>query len=115
MALRIKSSQDFWTGSAFTAFGTGTVLLAQAIPLAVPRAWGPVISRRSRHNPSRSRPDHRAQITLKRERRRGGSYRCSLLVRVLFAVAAFAYMLHPLGLVLAAFIVVVVAAHAGHE
>ena len=45
MALRIKSSQDFWTGSAFTAFGTGTVLLAHAHPLGSAARMGPAISR----------------------------------------------------------------------
>ena len=38
-----------------------------------------------------------------------------LLVRVLVAVAAFAVLLHPLGLVLTAVVVVVLAASAGHE
>jgi hypothetical protein len=38
-----------------------------------------------------------------------------LLLRVLLAVAAFAVLLQPLGLVLTAIVVVVLAASAGHE
>ncbi len=41
MALRIKSSQDFWTGCAFTAFGAGTAVLSQAHPLGSAARMGP--------------------------------------------------------------------------
>lgn len=116
MALRIKSSQDFWTGSAFTAFGTGTVLLAQAHPLGsaarmgpgyFPTALGAILAVIGLIIVLKSLTSERGG--------EAGRIDVLLLVRVLFAVAAFAYLLHPLGLVLAAFIVVVVAAHAGHE
>ena len=40
MALRIKSSQDFWTGCAFMAFGAATVVLAQALSAGQRRAHG---------------------------------------------------------------------------
>jgi putative tricarboxylic transport membrane protein len=116
MALRIKSSQDFWTGCAFTAFGAGTVILAQAHPLGsaarmgsgyFPTALGVILAGIG------------LIIVLKSlvSESGGGVGRIDvlLLVRVLLAVAAFAFLLHPLGLVLSAFIVVVLAAHAGHE
>ena len=41
MALRIKSSQDFWTGCVFMAFGGGTVALAQGYPLGSAARMGP--------------------------------------------------------------------------
>lgn len=116
MALRIKSSQDFCTGCVFMAFGAGTIILSQAHPLGSAARMGPgyfptalgallaVIG---------------LLILLKSlASAEGGNVapiHLWLLLRVLLAVAAFAFLLHPLGLVLAAIVVVMLAAWAGHE
>jgi hypothetical protein len=116
MALRIKSSQDFWTGCAFTAFGTSTVLFSQAHPLGsaarmgpgyVPTALGVILAGIGLIIVFKSLASESGGNV--------GRINVLLLVRVLLAVAAFAFLLNSLGLVLAAFIVVIVAAHAGHE
>jgi Tripartite tricarboxylate transporter TctB family len=116
MALRIKSSQDFWTGCAFMAFGAGTVALAGAYPLGTTARMGPgyfptvlgvllagiglVILLKSLASAD------------------GGNVERLhpwLLLRVAVAVAAFAVLLNPLGLVATAFVVVMLGAWAGHE
>jgi len=116
MALRIRSSQDFCTGCAFVAFGAGTVALAQAYPLGnaarmgpayFPTALGLVLAVIG------------ALVLLKSlASADGGSVGridLWLLLRILLAVAAFAVLLIPLGLVAAAIVVVMLAAWAGHE
>lgn len=116
MALRIKSGQDFWTGCAFLAFGAGTVVLAQAHALGsaarmgpgyFPTALGALLATIG------------IVILIKSlTTADGGSVErihLWLLLRVLLAVAAFALLLNPLGLVLTAIVVVVLAAWAGHE
>ena len=116
MALRIKSSQDLWTGCVFMAFGGGTVALAQGYPLGSAARMGPayfptvlgallaaiglVMLVKSLGSADGGNVD-RVQVWL--------------LLRVLLAVAAFAVLLQPLGLVLTAIVVVVLAASAGHE
>jgi hypothetical protein len=116
MALGIKSSQDFWTGCVFIGFGAGTVVLSLAHPLGTAARMGPgffptalggflaVIG---------------LVILLKSLAGAQGEEITRidwwLLVRVLLAVAAFAFLLNPLGLVLATIVVVLVAAWAGHE
>ena len=116
MALRIKSSQDLWTGCVFMAFGGGTVALAQDYPLGSAARMGPayfptvlgallaVIGL--------------VMLVKSVASADGGSVErvhVWLLLRVLLAVAAFSVLLQPLGLVLTAVIVVVLAASAGHE
>ena len=116
MALGIKSTQDFWTGCAFMAFGAGTVVLAQAYPLGsaarmgpayFPTALGLVLAGIG------------VLVLLKSlASADGGSVgriHLWLLLRVLLSVAAFAALLNPLGLVAAAVVVVMLAAWAGHE
>lgn len=116
MALRIKSSQDFWTGCTFMAFGAGTVALSQAYPLGSAARMGPayfptvlgaflagiglVILLRSLASAEGGQVER---------------VHAGLLLRVLLAVAAFAVLLNPLGLVLTAVTVVMLAAWAGHE
>jgi len=116
MALRIKSSQDFWTGCAFMAFGGGTVALAQSYPLGSAARMGPA------YFPT-VLGALLAAIGLVMLLKSLGSAEGGnvervnvwLLLRVVVAVAAFAVLLHPLGLVLTAVVVVVLAASAGHE
>ena len=116
MALRIKSSQDFWTGCAFVAFGAGTMVLAQAYPLGSAARMGPgyfptalggmlaVVGI--------------AVLVKSLASDDGGNVarvHVWLLARVLIAVAAFALLLNPLGLVATAAVVVILASWAGHE
>jgi hypothetical protein len=116
MALRIKSSQDFCTGCAFIAFGAATVVLASEYPLGsaarmgpgyFPTALGWLLAAIG------------ALVLLKSLASTGGGSvgRLSpwLLLRLLAAVAAFALLLNPLGLVATTVIVVMLAASAGHE
>jgi hypothetical protein len=116
MALGIRSSQDFWTGCAFTAFGAATVVLSQAHTLGsaarmgpgyFPTALGAILAGIGLIIVLKSLVSASGGDV--------GSVDVLLLVRVLLAVAVFAFLLHTLGLLLAAFIVVMVAAHAGHE
>ena len=100
MALRIKSSQDFWTGCAFMAFGAGTVALAQAYPLGSAARMGPA------YFPTvlgALLAGIGLVILLKSlASAEGGNVErvhAWLLVRVLLSVAAFAVLLNPLGLV----------------
>jgi hypothetical protein len=116
MALRIKSSQDFCTGCAFMAFGAGTVVLAQVYPLGSAARMGPAYF-----------PTALGVVLIgigllvllkslaSADGGHVGRLDLWLLLRVLVAVAAFAVLLHPLGLILAALVVVMLAAWAGHE
>jgi Tripartite tricarboxylate transporter TctB family len=116
MALRIKSSQDFWTGCAFVVFGTATAVLSQAHPLGSAARMGPG------YFPTALGLLLAAigfGIVLKSligvDGGNVGRVHLWLLLRVLLAVAAFALLLNPLGLVATAVIVVMLAAWAGHE
>ena len=117
MPSRFRHSQDFWSGCAFTAFGAVTVVLAQSLPLGTAARMGPgyfptvlgvllagigaVMLLKS--------------VVVVANSERIGRIDIWLLLRVLLAVAAFALLLNPLGIVLTAMIVVVVASWAGHE
>jgi len=116
MALHIRSTQDFCTGCAFVAFGAGTVVLAQAYPLGsaarmgpayFPTALGAVLAGIGVLVLVKSLTSADGGAV--------GRIDLWLLLRILLAVAAFAVLLHPLGLVLAAIVVVMLAAWAGHE
>ena len=116
MALRIKSSQDFWTGCAFVAFGVATVVLARDYPLGSAARMGPG------YFPSvlgALLASIGLLVLLKSLTSTGGGQVGNvhpwLLLRLLLAVAAFALLLNPLGLVLTTVIVVMLAAWAGHE
>lgn len=116
MALRVKSSQDFWTGCVFMAFGAGTIALAQAYPLGSTARMGPG------YFPTvlgGLLAGIGLVILLKSLMSAGGGrvegVHAWLLVRVLVSVAAFAVLLVPLGLVATCVIVVMLAAWAGHE
>jgi hypothetical protein len=116
MSSRLLRSQDFWTGCAFTAFGVTTVALAQAYPMGTTARMGPgyfptalgillaviglIILVKS---------------SIAAQGDEIGRVDGWLLLRILLSVAAFALLLNPLGLVLAAMTVVLVAAWAGHE
>jgi Tripartite tricarboxylate transporter TctB family len=118
MPSQLFKSQDFWSGCAFTAFGVATVVLARSHALGTAGRMGPgyfptilgvllagigvVMLVRS-------------VVTARAESESIGRIDVPLLARVLVAVAAFALLLNPLGLVLTAVIVVVVASWAGHE
>lgn len=118
MPTQLFKSQDFWSGCAFTAFGGVTVVLAQSHALGTAGRMGPgyfptilggllagigvVMLARS-------------VVAAVADDNKVGSIDVWLLARVLAAVAAFALLLNPLGLVLTAVIVVVVASWAGHE
>jgi putative tricarboxylic transport membrane protein len=116
MALRIKSSQDFWTGCAFVAFGAATVALAREYPLGSAARMGPG------YFPTvlgALLAGIGLLVLLKSLTSTAGGevgrLHPWLLLRVLIAVAAFAVLLNPLGLVLTAVVVVMLAASAGHE
>jgi hypothetical protein len=116
MALRIKSSQDFWTGCVFIGFGGATVALAQNYPLGSAARMGPA------YFPT-GLGGLLALLGLALLLKSLGSAEGGnvervnvwLLLRVLVAVLAFAVLLQPLGLVLTSMIVVLLAASAGHE
>jgi hypothetical protein len=116
MALRIKSSQDFYAGCAFIAFGAATIVLAQAYPLGTAARMGPA------YFPTLLGgflAAIGAAVLIKSLASSDGG--CvgriypGVLLRLLLAVAAFAILLHPFGLVLAAIVVVMLSAWAGHE
>jgi hypothetical protein len=112
---RIKSAQDFLTGLAFTAFGALTVALSQGYSLGSAARMGPAYF-----------PTILGLLlvgiglavlfrSLAAQGEDSVSLEPWLLLRVLLAVAAFAVLLNPLGLVLTAVVVVLIAAWAGHE
>ena len=116
MALHIKSSQDFWTGCAFVAFGAATVALARDYPLGTAARMGPAYFPTALGG---LLAGIGLLILLKSlvSSEGGNVARVHpwLLVRVVVAVAAFALLLDPLGLVATSVIVVMLAASAGHE
>jgi Tripartite tricarboxylate transporter TctB family len=118
MASRLFKSQDFCSGCAFTAFGVVTVVLAQSHALGTAARMGPgyfptvlgvLLSGIGVVMLVRS------VVAAVADGEAIGRIDVWLLARLLLAVAAFALLLNPLGLVLTAIIVVVVASWAGHE
>jgi hypothetical protein len=116
MGLRIRSSQDFLTGCAFIAFGVATVVLAREYPLGSAARMGPG------YFPTLLGvllAGIGVLVLIRSLASTGGGnvgrLHPWLLLRVLVAVAAFAVLLNPLGLVTTAVIVVLLAASAGHE
>src|SRR5262245_20430506 len=118
MPSRFHHSQDFWSGCAFTASGAVTVVLAQSHPLGTAARMGPGYSPTL---PGFLLAGIGAVILIKSgvvaaiNGERVGGIDGRLLLRVLLAVAAFGLLLNPLGIVLTAMVVVVVASWAGHE
>jgi hypothetical protein len=116
MALRVKSSQDFWTGLGFVVFGAATAILSTEYPLGTTSRMGPgyfplvlgilltglgvIIVVRAMTNESGGNVGH---VDL------------WLALRLLLAVAAFGTLLNPLGLLVTSFVTVLVAAWAGPE
>ena len=118
MPSRFRRSQDFLSGCAFTAFGAVTVVLAQSLPLGTAARMG------SGYFPTLlgvllagigAVMLLKSVVVAVANGKRIGRIDIWLLLRVLIAVAAFGLLLNPLGLVLTAMIVVVVASWAGHE
>ena len=116
MGLRIKSSQDFLTGCAFIALGVATVVLAREYSLGTASRMGPG------YFPTllgALLAGIGALVVVKSlasaEGGNIGHLHPWLLLRVLLAVAAFAVLLNPLGLVATAIVAVLLAASAGHE
>src|SRR5262245_369159 len=116
MALRIKSTQDFCTGCAFVAFGGLTVALSQAYPLGTTARMGPGYFPTSL---GALLAAIGVLVLIKSltssDGGNVGRVHVGLLARLLLSVAAFAFLLQPLGLVAAAVLVVLLAAWAGHE
>jgi Tripartite tricarboxylate transporter TctB family len=112
----IKSTQDFWTGFAFLAFGGLTAIGSLSYPLGTTARMGPgyfpmmlgillaaigaIILFRSFRSEAGGQV---ARINL------------LLVFRLLLAVAAFGFLLNSLGMILTAFIVIFLAAWAGPE
>jgi hypothetical protein len=118
MPSRFRHSQDFWSGCAFTAFGAITVVLAQSHPLGTaarmgpgyfPTALGLLLAGIGAVMLIKS------VVVAAVNGERVGRIDVWLLLRVLLAVAVFGLLLNPLGIVVTALIVVVVASWAGHE
>jgi Tripartite tricarboxylate transporter TctB family len=116
MKVRIKSSQDFWSGFAFLAFGLLTAILSRSYPLGsasrmgagyFPTMLGLLLAGIG------------IVVLLRAVASEGGGkvghVDLWLVVRLLLSVAAFGAFLHPLGLVGAAFVTVLVAARAGPD
>jgi hypothetical protein len=116
MAIRIRSTQDFCAGCAFIAFGAVTVVLAQAYPMGTAARMGPA------YFPTllgAALAGIGVAVLVKSlasaDGGQVGRLHLWLLLRLLLSVAAFAVLLQPLGLVLAAAVVVMLASWAGHE
>lgn len=115
--MRIRNHRDFWAGVMFIAFGLGFVVFSQAYPFGTTAKMGPayfptvlglLLALLGAIIAAGSMP---ASATETRVARFG--YREIFLV--LLAVALFAFMLPRLGLVLAVFTLIFVAATASHE
>lgn len=112
----IKSTQDFWTGITFLAFGGATAIGSLAYPLGTTSRMGPgyfpmllgvLLAAIGLFIVWRSmRSEEGGQVT---------RINLWLVVRLLLAVAAFGLLLNPLGLILTAFITIFLAAWAGPE
>ena len=116
MRLRIKSAQDFGTGLFFVVFGATTAALSTQYPLGsaarmgpgyFPTALGILLTGIGAGLVLRSLAStvggHVGRVDL------------WLTVRLLLALVLFGLLLHPLGLLAAAFATVLVAARAGPE
>lgn len=116
MNRRIRSSQDFWTGTAFVVFGLATAFFARAYPLGTTARMGPgyfptmlglILAGIGAFVLIRSFvSDSGGQIA---------TLRVGLLLRLLLSVAAFGVMLPYFGLLVAAFVTVLLASWAGPE
>ena len=114
--MTIKSTQDFWTGLAFLAFGAFTVYQSGAYPLGTaarmgpgyfPTALGLILA-------------GVGLVTLVRSVAsaaggQAGAIDVWLVARLLAAIAAFGLLLNPMGFFVAAFVAVMLAAWAGPE
>jgi hypothetical protein len=116
MGLRVKSSQDFWTGLGFVVFGAATAILSTKYPLGTTSRMGPgyfplllgvlltglgvIIVTRSLASEAGGNV---------------GRIHIWLALRLLLSIAAFAVLLNPFGLFVASFVAVLVAAWAGPE
>jgi len=115
MKLGIKSSQDFWSGLTFIAFGLLTTILSSAYPMGSASRMGPA------YFPTMLGVllAGIGVIVLLRTVTSGagsiGRIDVWLVVRLLVSIVAFGVLLHPLGLLGAAFMTVLVAAWAGPE
>ena len=116
MSARIRSTQDFWTGVVFSAFGVITAVLSAGYPLG----------RASRMGPGYFPMLLGVILTLigisilarsfaSREGGHVGRLHIWPLVRLLLSIVAFGLLLNPLGLIVAAFATVFIAAWAGPE
>jgi putative tricarboxylic transport membrane protein len=116
MRLRIKSSQDFWSGLAFIAFGAATAILSTSYPLGVASRMGPgyfpmllgvllagigvAVALRSVTSAAGGNI---------------GRIDVWLMLRLLLSLVTFGVLLYPVGLLGAAFVTILVAAWAGPE
>jgi putative tricarboxylic transport membrane protein len=116
MALRVKSSQDFWSGFAFAVFGAATAILSTEYPLGTtsrmgpgyfPLALGILLAGLGVFLVARAMIYERGGDV--------GRIDLLLALRLLLAIAAFGALLDPLGLLATAFVAVLVAAWAGPE
>jgi Tripartite tricarboxylate transporter TctB family len=116
MALRVKSSQDFWTGLAFVVFGATTAILSTEYPIGTtsrmgpgyfPLALGILLALLGIIIVARAMTDESGGNV--------GRVDLWLALRLLVAVVAFGTLLNPLGLLATSFVTVLVAAWAGPE
>jgi len=116
MDARIRSTQDFWTGVVFAAFGTITAVLSAGYPLGSASRMGPgyfpmllgiILALIG------------IAILVRSLTSEEGGHVSRLhmwpLVRLLLSIVAFGLLLNPLGLIVAAFVAVLIAAWAGPE
>ena len=116
MKLGIKSSQDFWSGLTFITFGLLTTILSRAYPMGSASRMGPA------YFPTMLGVllAGIGVIVVLRTVTSGAGGNIAridvwLVVRLLVSIVAFGVLLHPLGLLGAAFMTVLVAAWAGPE
>jgi Tripartite tricarboxylate transporter TctB family len=116
MDAQIRSSQDFWTGVVFTAFGTITAVLSAGYPLGSASRMGPgyfpmllgvILALIGISILVRSFTSGEGGHV--------GRLHIWPLVRLLLSIVAFGLLLNPLGLIVAAFVTVLIAAWAGPE
>ena len=116
MSKAIKSTQDLWTGIAFVVFGGLTAIGSQSYPLGTTSRMGPgyfpmmlgiILASIGAYLVLRSlRSVEGGQV---------GTIKLWLLFRLLLSVAAFGLLLNPLGLIVTAFVAMLIAAWAGPE
>jgi len=116
MDKRIRSTQDFWTGGVFAAFGMITAVLSAGYPLGSASRMGPgyfpmllgiILALIG------------IAILVRSLTSEEGGHVSRLhmwpLLRLLLSIVAFGLLLNPLGLIVAAFVAVLIAAWAGPE